>query len=87
MRLQALEQAWLVARRQRQPERDGTWRKPPERLEDLTAERIEAWNMTSAVNNRTKAKILTILNGVLKRARRVYKLPANPMRSVKRYAR
>src|SRR3954464_1104662 len=38
------------------------------RLEDLTGERIEAWKATLTISNRSKAKILTILNGVLKRA-------------------
>src|SRR3954466_5432978 len=36
------------------------------RLEDVTGERIEAWKATLTISNRSKAKILTILNGVLK---------------------
>jgi len=51
-------------------------------VEDLTAEGIEAWATTLPVANRTKVKILTILNGVLERARRQYRLPRNPMKDV-----
>jgi integrase len=54
------------------------------RLEDLTADRIEAWKGTVAVGNRTKAKILTVLNGILKRSRRVHKLGYNPMADVEK---
>ena len=54
------------------------------RLEDLTADRIEAWKATLTVCNRSKAKILTVLNGVLKRARRVHKLRYNPMADVEK---
>jgi integrase len=54
------------------------------RLEDLTADRIESWKATVAVGNRTKSKILTVLNGVLKRARRVHKLGYNPMADVEK---
>src|SRR4051812_25742947 len=54
------------------------------RLEELTAERIEAWKATLTVCNRSKAKFLTILNGVLKRARRVHKLRYNPMADIEK---
>jgi integrase len=54
------------------------------RLEDLTTDRIEAWKATLTVCNRSKSKILTILNGVLKRARRVHKLRYNPMADVEK---
>jgi integrase len=54
------------------------------RLEDVTADRIEAWKATVAGGNRTKAKILTVLNGVVKRARRVHKLGHNPMADVEK---
>jgi hypothetical protein len=36
------------------------------------------------MSNRTKIKLLTELNGVFVRARRVYKLPYNPMAEVER---
>ena len=39
---------------------------------------------TIAAGNRTKAKILTVLNGVLKRARRVHKLGHNAMADVEK---
>jgi integrase len=54
------------------------------RLEDLTGERIEAWKATLTISNRSKAKILTILNGVLKRARRVHKLGYNAMADIEK---
>src|SRR3954451_20264408 len=54
------------------------------RLEDLTGERIEAWKATLTISNRSKAKILTILNGVLKRARRVHKLGYNAMANIEK---
>ena len=38
-------------------------------VEDLTAEEIQAWTATLPVANRTKVKILTILHGILERAR------------------
>jgi integrase len=54
------------------------------RLEDVTAERIEAWKATLRMSNRTKMKLLTELNGVFVRARRAYKLPYNPMTDVEK---
>lgn len=54
------------------------------KVEDLTGPAIEAWKGTLPVSNRTKVKILTILNGVLERGRRVYGLPRNPMVDVER---
>jgi integrase len=54
------------------------------RLEDVTSDRIEGWKATIAAGNRTKAKILTVLNGVLKRARRVHKLGYNAMADVEK---
>ena len=54
------------------------------RLEDVTAERIEAWKATLQVGNRTKIKLLTVLNGVLTRARRVHRLRHNPMADVEK---
>jgi integrase len=54
------------------------------RLEDVSAEGVEAWKATLTVGNRTKIKILTVLNGVLTRARRVHKLRCNPMADVEK---
>jgi hypothetical protein len=52
------------------------------RLEDITTEGVERWaaGLTAGgrMNNRTKLKILTVLHGVMKRARRVWKLARNP---------
>ena len=48
------------------------------RLEDVTADRIEAWKGTLRMSNRTKVKLLTVLNGVMARARRVHRLPGQP---------
>src|SRR4051812_44806731 len=56
----------------------------PLRLEDLTGERIETWKATLTISNRSKAKILTILNGVLRRARRVHKLGYNAMADIEK---
>ena len=53
-------------------------------IEDLTAESIESWSAALPVANRTKLKILTILHGVLERARRAYGLPRNPMADVQK---
>src|SRR6185436_20526 len=54
------------------------------RLEDVTSERIEAWKGTLRMSNRTKVKILTVLNGVIARARRVHRLPVNPMADIEK---
>jgi integrase len=54
------------------------------RLEDVTPEQIEAWKSTLRVSNRTKAKLLTVLNGVFVRARRAYKLGHNPVADVEK---
>lgn len=54
------------------------------RLEDVTTERVEAWKGTLRMSNRTKVKLLTVLNGVMARARRVHRLPVNPMADVEK---
>src|SRR3954471_4029597 len=54
------------------------------RLEDVTADRIESWKATLRVGNRTKIKLITVLNGVLTRARRVHRLRHNPMADVEK---
>ena len=52
-------------------------------LEELTTEHVEQWlrglGHDSAMSNRQKAKIITLLHGIMKRAKRVWKLPANPI--------
>jgi len=58
------------------------------RLEDLSTERIERWaeglTLGGRMNNRTKLKILTVLHGVMQRAKRVWKLPVNPVAGVEK---
>ena len=54
------------------------------RLEDVTTEHVEAWKATLRVSNRTKVKLLTVLNGVFVRARRAYKLGHNPVADVEK---
>lgn len=59
-----------------------------QRLEDITTEAVERWadGLTAGgrMNNRTKLKILTILHGVMARAKRVWKLPRNPVADVEK---
>ena len=58
------------------------------RLEDITTEQVEHWSAELAasgrMNNRTRLKILTVLHGVMKRAKRVWKLPHNPISEVEK---
>jgi integrase len=58
------------------------------RLEDITSEDIERWAAAltagGRMNNRTKLKVLTVLHGVMGRARRVWKLPRNPVADVEK---
>jgi integrase len=60
------------------------------RVEDVTAERIEAWRAALGagrdrpLTNRTRNKALTILGGIMERARKLYGLPSNPVRDVEK---
>src|SRR4051794_25479297 len=58
------------------------------RIEDITTEGVERWaaglTVGGRMNNRTKLKILTVLHGVMKRAKRVWKLPRNPITDVEK---
>jgi integrase len=57
------------------------------RLEDITADEVEAWSATLAASglaNATRLRILTCLHGVMKRAKRVWKLPRNPISDVEK---
>jgi integrase len=58
------------------------------RLEDITTDGIERWaaRLTAGgrMNNRTKLKVLSVLHGVMGRARRVWKLPRNPVTDVEK---
>ncbi len=51
-------------------------------LEDITSHGIERWLQSRTMSNRTKAKLLTVLAGVMERARRLHGLPRNPVRDV-----
>jgi integrase len=59
-----------------------------QRLEDITTDQVEAWSAQLAasgrMNNRTRLKILTVLHGVMGRAKRVWKLPRNPISDVEK---
>jgi integrase len=59
-----------------------------ERLEDITTDGVERWSASLAasgrMNNRTRLKILTVLHGVMQRAKRVWKLPRNPIADVEK---
>src|SRR5256714_3799234 len=60
------------------------------RLEDVTTQRIEAWRAgmgagrMKPLSNRTRNKSLTILHGILERARKRYGLPSNPAAEIER---
>jgi integrase len=53
-------------------------------IERIAAEHIERWRAGLTCSNRTTQKYLIVLNGIFKRAMKVYKLPANPMSLVER---
>ncbi len=57
-------------------------------VEDITPEDVEAWaaqlRADGRRNNRTQLKIITILFGVMERARKVHKLPLNPVRDLEK---
>ncbi len=60
------------------------------RLEELTPGRIEQWRAglnngrERQLTNRTRNKMLTVLGGIMERARKVYALPSNPARDVEK---
>ncbi|HTZ64314.1 MAG TPA: site-specific integrase [Solirubrobacteraceae bacterium] len=57
------------------------------RLEDITTGEVEAWSATLAARglaNATRLRILTCLHGVMARAKRVWKLPRNPITDVEK---
>jgi integrase len=59
-------------------------------IEDVSAPRIETWRAgmgagrSRPLTNRTRNKSLTILGGIMDRARRLYGLPSNPVRDVEK---
>jgi integrase len=62
----------------------GDWR-----LEDVSAEAVEKWARELGrggrpLSNRSKHKVIVIFHGLMERARRVWKLPSNPVADVDR---
>ena len=58
-------------------------------IEDVTTEAIELWlaNLGAGgrpLSNRQRAKTLTVLHGLMERARRMWKLPRNPVKDVEK---
>jgi integrase len=53
-------------------------------LEKVTSAAIERWRSSLRCSPRTKNKLLTILNGVFRRARKVFGLVANPVADIER---
>lgn len=56
-------------------------------VEDITADRVERWQRwlsAQPISNRTKSKTITILHGIMERARRRHRLPANPVSFVEK---
>jgi integrase len=57
-------------------------------VEELTPQLIEEWRASIGggrpLTNRTRNKAVTILGGIMERARRVYGLPSNPVRDVEK---
>jgi hypothetical protein len=58
------------------------------RLEDVTAELVERWarelGRDRPLSNRSKQKVIVVFDGLMERARRVWKLESNPVRDVDR---
>jgi integrase len=53
-------------------------------VEDITTEMVERWKLGLEMSNTTKIKLLTVLFGVMERARKRYGLPVNPVRDVEK---
>jgi integrase len=58
-------------------------------LEDLTPERVERWaahdvDPDRRLANRTREKTITVFHGVMERARKLYRLPTNPVADVEK---
>ncbi len=58
-------------------------------LVDLTAERVECWAATEIdpdrqMANRTREKTITVFHGCMKRARKLHRLPSNPVADVEK---
>ncbi len=57
-------------------------------VEDISSEHVEAWaaqlGAGRPITNRTKIKVMTVLYGVMERARRTHRLPRNPVRDLEK---
>jgi len=57
-------------------------------LEDLTPKRVERWaaelDPDRRMANRTREKIITVFHGAMERARKLHRLPANPVADVEK---
>src|SRR5664279_3638447 len=59
-------------------------------IEEVSARRVEEWRARLVagrdrpLSNRTRNKSLTILGGIMERARKLYGLPSNPVRNVEK---
>jgi integrase len=60
-------------------------------VEDVTPARVDAWRsehvIAGRLSNPTVNKLLTILHGILERARKRFKLPSNPVAEVEKQPR
>lgn len=54
------------------------------RLEDVTTEEVERWLAAMDCKAATRTKALVILHGIFQRARKVYRLPVNPVSDVEK---
>jgi len=53
-------------------------------VEDITTDMVETWKLTLDMSNATKIKVLTVLYGVMERARKRHRLAVNPVREVEK---
>jgi len=53
-------------------------------VEDITTDMVESWKLTLDMSNATKIKVLTVLYGVMERARERHRLAVNPVREVEK---
>jgi integrase len=58
-------------------------------LEDLSAERVERWAAVEIdpdrrLANRTREKAITVFHGAMERARKLYRLPTNPVADIEK---
>jgi len=54
-------------------------------VENLTTQQIEQWIASVPGSVRTRNKLLILLHGIMRRARKVYALPFNPVADVEKY--